>query len=206
MSDPTSTVPDAPEPRSRAMYGLLIVLALEFLAVAVVTVVLLVELLVAPATSVASGIALVVLAAIAALWLGSLLVGLWRSRPWVRSGIVVWQVLQGALAIGAFVTTAVLVSAQSRTAPAASQAYLDRSYAEGGGSNVVNVVLVDFRGLDTLGEITVLAVAALGVASLVTAGRTRRRDRAEPAGEVGLLSADDPSTDRVPARPERSSS
>jgi hypothetical protein len=84
------------------MYGLLIVLALEFLAVAVVTVVLLVELLVAPATSVASGIALVVLAAIAALWLGSLLVGLWRSRPWVRSGIVVWQVLQGALAIGAF--------------------------------------------------------------------------------------------------------
>ena len=102
MSDPTSTVPDAPEPRSRAMYGLLIVLALEFLAVAVVTVILLVELLVAPATSVASGIALVVLAAIAALWLGSLLVGLWRSRPWVRSGIVVWQVLQGALAIGAF--------------------------------------------------------------------------------------------------------
>ena len=82
-----------------------------------------------------------------------------------------------ALGVGAFVTTAVLVSAQARTAPpTASQAYLDRSYADGGGSNVVNVVLVDFRGLDTLGEITVLAVAALGVSSLVLA---RRRSRAQ---------------------------
>jgi multisubunit Na+/H+ antiporter MnhB subunit len=32
---------------------------------------------------------------------------------------------------------------------------------------VVNVILVDFRGFDTLGEITVLAVAALGVVALV---------------------------------------
>jgi len=76
-----------------------------------------------------------------------------------------------ALGVGAFVTTAVLVSTQARTEPAASQAYLDRAYADGGGSNVVNVILVDFRGLDTLGEITVLAVAALGIASLVLAGR-----------------------------------
>ena len=78
-----------------------------------------------------------------------------------------------ALAVGTFVTCAVLVSTQARTGPAASQAYLDRAYAEGGGSNVVNVILVDFRGLDTLGEITVLAVAAMGIASLVLAGRRR---------------------------------
>jgi multicomponent Na+:H+ antiporter subunit A len=78
-----------------------------------------------------------------------------------------------ALGVGAFVTTAVLVATQARIGPAASQAYLDRAYADGGGSNVVNVILVDFRGLDTLGEITVLAVAALGIASLVLAGRRR---------------------------------
>lgn len=48
------------------------------------------------------------------------------------------------------------------------------------GRNVVNVILVDFRGLDTLGEITVLAVAALGVFSLV-----RLRLAAKGAGPAG---------------------
>jgi multicomponent K+:H+ antiporter subunit A len=37
----------------------------------------------------------------------------------------------------------------------------------GGGTNVVNVILVDFRGYDTLGEITVLAMAALGLSALL---------------------------------------
>jgi multicomponent Na+:H+ antiporter subunit A len=40
------------------------------------------------------------------------------------------------------------------------------------GHNVVNVILVDFRGYDTLGEITVLATAAIGVYALL---RVRRR-------------------------------
>ena len=72
-------------------------------------------------------------------------------------------------------SVAVLVAGQARTQPPASQAYLDQALPEGGGSNVVNVVLVDFRGFDTRGEITVLAVAALGIASLVLAGRRRER-------------------------------
>ena len=92
-----------------------------------------------------------------------------------------------ALSVGAFVTLAVLVSTQSRAAPPASQAYLDRALPEGGGSNVVNVILVDFRGFDTLGEITVLAVAAMGIASLVLAGRTRQSGGAE--GETALTAA-----------------
>ncbi|MEX0887095.1 MAG: hydrogen gas-evolving membrane-bound hydrogenase subunit E [Phycisphaeraceae bacterium] len=41
----------------------------------------------------------------------------------------------------------------------------------GGGGNVVNVILVDFRGFDTLGEIAVLAIAALGVWSLMPSMR-----------------------------------
>ena len=45
------------------------------------------------------------------------------------------------------------------------------SLPEAGGKNVVNVVIVDFRGIDTMGEITVFGVAALGVANLVTASR-----------------------------------
>ena len=43
----------------------------------------------------------------------------------------------------------------------------------GGGANIVNVVLVDFRGFDTLGEITVLSIAALGVWSLLPGRRAK---------------------------------
>src|SRR5690606_26544354 len=45
--------------------------------------------------------------------------------------------------------------------------FLERAYTEGGGTNVVNVILVDFRGFDTLGEITVLAIVALSVYALL---------------------------------------
>lgn len=45
--------------------------------------------------------------------------------------------------------------------------YLENSQSGGGGTNVVNVILVDFRGLDTLGEISVLGIAALGIYKLI---------------------------------------
>ncbi len=45
--------------------------------------------------------------------------------------------------------------------------FLDNAYAQGGGRNVVNVILVDFRGFDTLGEIAVLGVVALTVYALL---------------------------------------
>ncbi len=58
-----------------------------------------------------------------------------------------------------------------------------RSATEAFGRNVVNVILVDFRALDTLGEITVLALACLGVTALLSRRKNSRR-----AGAVGLLS------------------
>jgi multicomponent K+:H+ antiporter subunit A len=45
--------------------------------------------------------------------------------------------------------------------------HMANSKPGGGGTNVVNVILVDFRGFDTLGEITVLALAALGLHALL---------------------------------------
>jgi multicomponent K+:H+ antiporter subunit A len=45
--------------------------------------------------------------------------------------------------------------------------YLANSVSGGGGANVVNVILVDFRGFDTLGEITVLAIAAVGIYAML---------------------------------------
>ena len=48
-----------------------------------------------------------------------------------------------------------------------SRYFLERAYSEGGGTNVVNVILVDFRGFDTFGEITVLGIVALTVYALL---------------------------------------
>ena len=52
--------------------------------------------------------------------------------------------------------------------------FLNQSAVAGGGTNVVNVILVDFRGYDTFGEITVLGIAAVGVLALLDGMRTRR--------------------------------
>lgn len=55
----------------------------------------------------------------------------------------------------------------TRPASSISGWFLANSVAGGGGTNVVNVILVDFRGFDTFGEITVLAIAALGIFALL---------------------------------------
>jgi multicomponent K+:H+ antiporter subunit A len=57
--------------------------------------------------------------------------------------------------------------------------YLAQSVPGGGGSNVVNVILVDFRGFDTLGEISVLAMAALGAHALLDQLRLAPATRAD---------------------------
>ncbi|MGC9345078.1 MAG: hydrogen gas-evolving membrane-bound hydrogenase subunit E, partial [Bacteroidales bacterium] len=51
--------------------------------------------------------------------------------------------------------------------PTISKFFIENSLPEGFGKNVVNVILVDFRALDTLGEITVLTIAAVGVLALL---------------------------------------
>jgi multicomponent K+:H+ antiporter subunit A len=48
-----------------------------------------------------------------------------------------------------------------------SNYFVEHSKPEGGGANIVNVILVDFRGFDTVGEITVLAIAALAIYALL---------------------------------------
>lgn len=61
--------------------------------------------------------------------------------------------------------------------------FLRNSYVEGGGTNVVNVILVDFRAFDTFGEITVLAIVGVSVFALL------RRFRPAPES---IRSADGP--------------
>lgn len=67
--------------------------------------------------------------------------------------------------------------------------FLANSLPRGGGANVVNVLLVDFRGFDTFGEITVLSLAAMG-AWIVTAGlRVERPPVTRPSEATGTMFA-----------------
>jgi multicomponent Na+:H+ antiporter subunit A len=85
-----------------------------------------------------------------------------------RSGAVTrLRDLAVAATLGLTMTLLLLASAGIDLERAASHFYLDASVPEAKGRNVVNVILVDYRALDTLGEIYVVAVAAFGVAALI---------------------------------------
>ncbi|KFX68692.1 monovalent cation/H+ antiporter subunit A [Pseudomonas taeanensis MS-3] len=72
------------------------------------------------------------------------------------------------LAIGSGVMVAMLVFAVlTRPYDSISSFFLANSLSGGGGHNVVNVILVDFRGFDTLGEISVLAIAGVGIYAML---------------------------------------
>ncbi|MBN9408662.1 MAG: monovalent cation/H+ antiporter subunit A [Burkholderiales bacterium] len=58
--------------------------------------------------------------------------------------------------------------------------FLEKALSEGGGTNVVNVMLVDFRGFDTFGEIVVLGIVGLTVYALLRRFRPARETMALP--------------------------
>ncbi len=69
--------------------------------------------------------------------------------------------------VGVLMSALVLVATSVRFHPSISDYYSQNSYLVAHGRNVVNVILVDFRGIDTLGEITVLALAGVGAYALL---------------------------------------
>lgn len=74
-----------------------------------------------------------------------------------------------ALAMGLFGFTLVVLNAGVQVAPSISPYFERFAVPYGKGGNIVNVILVDFRGYDTLGEMTVLAIAAVGGFALLRA-------------------------------------
>ncbi|OXS15572.1 Na(+)/H(+) antiporter subunit A [Zobellella denitrificans] len=70
-------------------------------------------------------------------------------------------------AFGILVAMMVLTVNQSSLGGGISDYLIAASYPEAHGRNIVNVILVDFRALDTLGEIFVLALAAIGVNAMI---------------------------------------
>jgi multicomponent Na+:H+ antiporter subunit A len=88
-----------------------------------------------------------------------------------------------AVAVAATVFAFAIVARQARTAEPVSSEMVERAVPDAEGRNVVNVILVDFRGFDTLGEITVLVAAAIGAVALARAGRRPRQDRDAAAAQ-----------------------
>jgi len=117
-----------------------------------------------------------------------------RLRPWGRRGR---DLLVAALAGCGMAALAWTV--MTREFPLSiSPFFLDRALSEGGGTNVVNVMLVDFRGFDTFGEITVLGVVALTVYALLRRFRPARESMALPPQQRDQV--DDGSSDLLNPR------
>jgi multicomponent Na+:H+ antiporter subunit A len=74
---------------------------------------------------------------------------------------------------GTLMTALVLVASGTNWYPSIQDFFVQNAYPAAHGRNIVNVILVDFRGFDTLGEITVLSIAGMGVYALFKIKRKR---------------------------------
>lgn len=99
-NDPEAAPGEERMPAPALLRILAVLLFAEAAALAVATVYLVVELLAETPQSYATAVAILVLAALAAVWLTIVAVNTLRCRPWVRAAAMVWQVLQIGLGIG----------------------------------------------------------------------------------------------------------
>jgi hypothetical protein len=87
--------------RPALLWALIVLLTLEFLGVCALAVTLLIETLTSPSATFGAGIALTIVAFVAAAWLAAIVVGTVRGQAWIRAAAIVWQVLQVAVGVGA---------------------------------------------------------------------------------------------------------
>jgi multicomponent Na+:H+ antiporter subunit A len=76
--------------------------------------------------------------------------------------------------VGLFFVVLVIKGSSLSMGDGVSEFFKLNSLSEAYGRNIVNVILVDFRALDTLGEIAVLAIAAIGIFSLISFTKTKK--------------------------------
>jgi multicomponent Na+:H+ antiporter subunit A len=91
-----------------------------------------------------------------------------------------------AIGLGTFIGALVLLTSTTDTAPRLREYFAEFGPTLGHGRNIVNVILVDFRAFDTLGEITVLSTAAIGVRALL---RLASADEPPPPSSSPMSSA-----------------
>jgi multicomponent Na+:H+ antiporter subunit A len=85
-----------------------------------------------------------------------------------------------AVGIGTLIGGLVLSVSTTETAARLREYFVEFGPTLGHGRNIVNVILVDFRAFDTMGEITVLATAAIGVRALLRLGIAEGSEVAPP--------------------------
>lgn len=81
-----------------------------------------------------------------------------------------------SIGVGALVTIIALSAHSSKVFESISQFYVENTYERAAGKNMVNVILVDFRGFDTMFEILVLAIAGLGIYGMIKLRLARRKE------------------------------
>ncbi len=81
-----------------------------------------------------------------------------------------------ALGVGVIVTLIALSAHSQKLFDSISKYYIENTAEKAGGGNMVNVILVDFRGFDTMFEIAVLGIAALGIYGMIKLRLSRRRN------------------------------
>jgi multicomponent Na+:H+ antiporter subunit A len=111
----------------------------------------------------------------------------WLPERFERQSTTRRRVLRLAIAglVGAMVFVFAITAGSSRTERPISGEMVRRAVPDGHGRNVVNVILVDFRGFDTLGEITVLVAASIGAVALARVGlRAAAARRPQPDPET----------------------
>jgi multicomponent Na+:H+ antiporter subunit A len=91
------------------------------------------------------------------------------EQPWTWIGRAFRLVV--AATVGVVVFVFALAAGAHRLPTTTSTEMVQRALPDGHGRNVVNVILVDFRGFDTVGELTVLAAASIGAVALARAVR-----------------------------------
>ncbi|AXI31784.1 Na+/H+ antiporter subunit A [Priestia megaterium] len=81
-----------------------------------------------------------------------------------------------ALLVGTTVTLLGISANSTKLFESISHYFIENSYEKAGGENMVNVILVDFRGFDTLFEITVLCIAALAIYGMIRLRLTKEEE------------------------------
>ncbi|WP_188453590.1 Na+/H+ antiporter subunit A [Virgibacillus oceani] len=81
-----------------------------------------------------------------------------------------------SVGFGALMTIIGISAHSSKWFDSIANYFIETSYKLGGGHNIVNVILVDMRGFDTLFEITVLGIAALAIFSLIKLKKNKEAD------------------------------